>query len=410
MRLVEVRPKPHSSQRQRGHRGMAMISLGVGLVFILSMSANILRPLPNASVQITPPGVPQAQAVTLKWPGTGQAAIAAEDYGMLSAYGPNTPMATASIAKVITALCVLQKYPLATGQAGPTITLSKRDVALYVDQLQHNGSNIPVYDGEKITEYEAIEALLIPSANNMADSLAIWAFGSLENYATYANTYVLRHGLVKTHIGSDASGYDPSTTSTASDLARLGLLVRSQPVLMEIANKKSTILPFVGRVNNYNTVLGVHGINGVKTGNNDQNNGALLFTADIIVGGKTIHISGAVMGQDSLPLALQHSAALVASISGNFEHTVYVHKGQVVGTAKTPWGGTANVVAHSDISFVRWKGEPVKIQKTIHNTNATNAEEMGALSINAGQAQASSTLEITTPAMEPGYWWRATRV
>lgn len=412
MRLVAVNPKPQRQKlrRKTNKYGFAVVSVAMGLVLIVGLFINMVRPLPYADIRLTPPQTPQTQATTLAWPGGGQAAIAAEDYGMLSTYGTNTPLATASIAKVITALCVLQKYPLAKGQAGPTITLGKRDVALYQEQLQQNGSNVPVYDGETITEYEALEALLIPSANNIADSLAIWAFGTLENYTAYANTYVQRHGLVKTHIGSDASGYDPSTVSTASDLAQLGLLARSEPVVMEIASKKSTVLPFVGRVTNYNAVLGAYGINGLKTGNNDQNRGALLFTADIVVAGKTIQISGAVLGQDSLPLALQQSAALVASIAANFEHVTYVHKGDVVGTAKTAWGETAKVVARSDIDIIRWKSQPVITQNTIHTSRAMKAEEVGALSASAGQAQASTALEISVPVRGPSYWWRATRV
>lgn len=410
MRLVEVKYAHPSSHKKRRHPTLAIISFAVGAVLIVSLGINMLRPLPAATISLNTPNTPQAQAVNLQWPTIGQAAIAAEDYGALSSYGSNTPLATASIAKVITALCVLQKHPLAASQHGPTITISKRDVALYQDQLQHNGSNIPVYDGEKITQYEALEAILIPSANNMADTLAIWAFGSLEQYATYANAYVVRHGLVNTHIGNDASGYDPSTTSTAADLAQLGLLARSEPIIMEIANKKSTTLPFVGKVTNYNGVLGQYGINGLKTGNNDQNPGALLFTADITVAGKIIHVSGAVMGQTSLPAALQRAATLMSSVAGNFEQTTYIQKGQVLGTVKTAWGQSANIVATSDVTIIRWKGVGVKVQKTVHETTGSKTEEIGALGISAGQAQASTTLTISAPAAAPSYWWRATRV
>ncbi|QQS18315.1 hypothetical protein IPL68_06900 [Candidatus Saccharibacteria bacterium] len=51
-------------------------------------------------------------------------------------------------------------------------------------------------------------------------------FGDHATYAAYANNYLERNGLIHTRVGNDASGYDPSTVSTAEDLARLGILAR----------------------------------------------------------------------------------------------------------------------------------------------------------------------------------------
>lgn len=410
MRLVHVHnQKPNRNNGRR--RKVAAASFITGTLIVVALFINMMRPLPNAQLTLSLPDAPKAEPVSLQWPETGQAAIAAENYGLLSSHGSNTPLATASITKVITALCILEKHPIKPGEDGPNITMSKRDVAFYQEQLQQNGSNIPVYDGEILTLYEAIEALMIPSANNIADTLAIWGFGNLATYADYANAYVMRHGLVKTHIGEeDASGYDASTASTATDLAHLGLLAMKQPVLMEIAKKQSTILPYVGEVTNYNGALGLAGINGLKTGNNNENRGALLFTADLEIHGKTIRISGAVMGQDSLPQALRKSVALVASIGDNFQAVPYIKKGSVIGTAQTTWGARVPVITESDITIIRWKGSAVRVQTTTHNTTALHAGTIGAINISAGAAQAGATVKITTAATGPGYWWRVTRI
>lgn len=410
MRLVHVRPKPQNHHKKNSQRKLATASLITGGLIIAALLVNMMRPLPSATVSLQLPQAAAAEPVSLDWPSTGQAAIAATNYGMLGTYGSNTPLATASIAKVITALCVLEKHPLKSDEDGPKITLGKKDVALYQEQLQQNGSNIPVYDGEVITLRQALEAIMLPSANNIADSLAIWSFGSLEKYADYANAYVLRHGLVRTHIGSDASGYDASTKSTASDLAQLGLIAREQSVLMKIANKQTTVLPFVGTVTNYNTVLGQAGINGLKTGNNDENKGALLFTVDISVNGKAIAISGAVMGQDSLPQALRKAVLLASSIPNNFQTITYVTKGSVVGHVKTEWGNSAPITAQTDVTVVRWKGSPVLVQKTIHTTKGTQPATIGAVTISAGSMQAASAIKISAAAVGPSYWWRATRI
>ncbi len=133
---------------------------------------------------------------------------------------------------------------------------------------------------------------MLPSANNIADSLAAWVFGSHDAYAAYATAFLQSHGLNQTHVGSDASGFDPSTTSTASDLTALGLLALKSPVLMSIAGEKSADLPVAGTVRNYDEVLGQNGITGLKTGNNDADPGAFLFTGSATIGGKTIPLAG----------------------------------------------------------------------------------------------------------------------
>ena len=61
--------------------------------------------------------------------------------------------------------------------------------------------------GTSLTQREMLEALLLPSANNVADALAIWAYGSLAGYKSAAQEYLKQHGLTQTTVGSDASGW-----------------------------------------------------------------------------------------------------------------------------------------------------------------------------------------------------------
>ncbi len=415
MRLIRTDKVYEKRKRQlrvrKRNRTLRISTALVAGLFISLLFINALRPLPSAALTLdTAKLARQAERVNLAWPTTGQAAIRATGYGLLGTNGPNTPVATASIAKVITALCVLEKHPLELGEQGPTITFSRGDAALYKYQLEQNGSNIPVYEGSQMTEYEALEAMLIPSANNIADSLAIWSFGSLDAYASYANDFVLRNELVKTHVGSDASGLDVSTTSTAEDISELAEIARQEPVIMEIAAKKSVELPNVGLVYNYNRALGVGGINGLKTGNNDGNQGALAFTADIRVAGKTIEISGAVMRQASLLDAITSSEALVKSIAQNFESIQLIEKGDVLGKVVTEWGSTTQIVSKYAVNILRWRGSQVSTRYTVHETIGTDIVTLGALEIDAGAIRTSTTLLIDRAALGPSLWWRASRI
>ena len=196
----------------------------VVLIILAAGTVNYLRPLPKPTLTVTAQVSSRTAAVPLTWPGTGQAAVAATGYGLLDTNGVQPPMSTASIAKVILALCVLKKAPLQPHESGPTYTVTAQDVAIYNDYVAKNGSVLPVVLGEQLTEYQSLEALMLPSANNIADSLVLKIFGSHDAYTTYATTFLRAQGMDQTTIGPDASGYDPGTTSTASNLSSLGLL------------------------------------------------------------------------------------------------------------------------------------------------------------------------------------------
>src|SRR6266404_2712243 len=99
-----------------------------------------LRPVPLVeplSQIITPP---KTQAIDIPWPDAGQAALGAVGYGMLAAHNTATPQSIASVAKVITALAVLQQKPLAAGGQGPDITLDETDLSYFNYYYLNNGS------------------------------------------------------------------------------------------------------------------------------------------------------------------------------------------------------------------------------------------------------------------------------
>jgi D-alanyl-D-alanine carboxypeptidase (penicillin-binding protein 5/6) len=377
------------------------------ICLVVAGTINVLRPVPTPVATLTLATPAASTTPALPWPSGGQAAVAAEGYGLLGTNGDSKPLATASIAKVITALCVLDKQPLKAGASGPSYTVTDADVARYNIQSEQGGSLLPVIAGEKITEYQAIEALMLPSANNIADSLAEWVFGGQSNYATYATSYLQQHGLNSTHIGVDASGYNPSTTSTASDLTSLGLLALRSPVLMEIAGKSETTLPVVGAVSNYDTILGQNGITGLKTGNNDADPGAFLFTANARIGDKTILLTGSVMGASDLTTALRSSSQLAAALRTNFEPVTVAQAGQPVGSLKSAWGASTAITTTDQLELVRWKGTPLSLK---HHVNpALRSGTIGELKASAGQPQASTRLRLATPLAGPSFWWRLTR-
>ena len=367
-----------------------------------------LRPLPAATVQVSLPAVPSAAQPSLTWPTVGQAALSAEGYNFIASDASLEEISTASIAKVITVLCVLEKYPLKTGETGPTLTMTAEDVQMMWNEINRNGTHLSITEGETLTEYQAIQAIMLPSANNIADTLAVWAFGSMDAYIAYANTYLEKHGMSQTHVEGDASGFDPGTASTTADLVTLAKLALQQPVLMEIAGQESAAFETAGTVYNHNTKVGDGIITGLKTGRNDGNSGSVLFTATIGKGSDAVQLAGIVADAGTLRTALNGAEALAESAADDFPATVLVQKGEAVGTVRTAWGSSAPIVAASDASLRHWSGS--KIYQTIEKTSVSGTEKATAatLHLTADGRKSATELIISQPAAGPSIWWRLT--
>ena len=290
----------------------------------------------------------------LAWPGYGEAAVGAIGYGVLATHGKQAPIPTASIAKVITALAVLKQRPLQPGESGPTLVLTQADVDSYFKYISMQGSVVGVGVGERISEYQALEAMLLPSANNMAETLARWAFGSIDAYNQYANNFVQELGLTSIKV-TDPSGFQPTTMASAGDLVTLGQIAMLNPVFAQIVAEPSAVVPVQGTIQNYNFLLGKDGNIGIKTGNNDQDPGAYLFAFKQAVGSASVTIVGAVMGGPNLPTVMKDAKALAASAAKYFKQTTFIHAGDVIGSYDAN-GESIQAVAARDLTLTTWEG------------------------------------------------------
>jgi D-alanyl-D-alanine carboxypeptidase (penicillin-binding protein 5/6) len=385
--------------------GVFVVVLGLG-------TWNVLRPLPAVTVHQQTIAVQTPAASDLAWPATGETAIEAQGVTPLLTHGEQKTLPTASIAKIITALTVLQQKPLELNDLGPTITLTQADLDIYNNYVAKDGSVVHVAPGEQLTEYQALQALLLPSANNVADSLAIWAFGSLEAYRTAATQYVKQLGMAATTIGADASGLDPGTASTPPDMVRLGEQAMAHPVVAQIVAQKSAVLPVEGTVYNVNSLLGKSGIVGIKTGNSDEVGGNLLFSAKTEVAPeKVVTIIGVVAGRADLNAALNASPPLIDSVKANLYLANPIHAGETVATYSSAWGETTKAVAKKDLSFVAWKGAAITPKVTLQKTNLSYTEgaAVGSVSATAGTGSGTTDATLTSTLAGPTFWWRLTR-
>jgi serine-type D-Ala-D-Ala carboxypeptidase (penicillin-binding protein 5/6) len=255
---------------------------------------------------------------TTVWPAYGQAAFVQTGQSQVQA-GPNQHAAAiASVAKVMTAYVVLRDHPLRAGEEGPTIMLTDADVADTDRRRGQEESVVSIAAGEQLTERQALQALLLPSANNIAAVLARWDAGSADRFVARMNATARSLGMTHTRY-TDPSGYDDATVSTAADQVLIVDRAMRLPVFASIVATPSATLPVAGTVHNTNTLLGHDGFVGVKTGSTAAAGGCFAFRAIRWIDGKRATITGVVLGQpgdDQIVAGLAAAAAMVDRIAG----------------------------------------------------------------------------------------------
>jgi D-alanyl-D-alanine carboxypeptidase (penicillin-binding protein 5/6) len=251
------------------------------------------------------------------WPAQGQAAVQIGQSGIQA--GPNQRAAAiASVAKVMTAYVVLRDHPLRPGEDGPTITLTDADVADADRRRAQEESVVPVAAGEELSERQALQALLLPSANNIAAVLARWDAGSADRFVARMNATARSLGMTRTRY-TDPSGFDDATVATAADQVRIVTRAMRLPVFASIVATQSAALPVAGTVRNTDRLLGHDGFVGVKTGSDDAAGGCFAFRAVRWIDGRRTTITGVVLGQpgdDRIAAGLAAADALVDRIAG----------------------------------------------------------------------------------------------
>jgi D-alanyl-D-alanine carboxypeptidase (penicillin-binding protein 5/6) len=340
-----------------------------------------------AAIHVTLPAAFQVPGSTaLPWPRTGQAAITLADVGDLGAHGSTTPVPVASVAKTMTAYLILRDHPLTAGSGGPTLRVTSAEAAAFRHQVALGQSLVGVRAGEALTELQALQALMLASADNVAQILGRWDAGSVPAFLAKMNATAKRLGMTHTHY-TDPSGYDQGTTSTVTDQIHLADTAMKISSFVRVVSTRTAVIPVAGRISNLNALLGDGGVVGIKTGSMSAAGGCLLFAARATIANRRVTILGTVLGQRSsrigdLHQAFASSRTLLAAVHRVLKPYTLVRAGQVVGTA-----AGATLVAAKDVTVVGWPG--LKVTGSIDATvppHAENGARVGTLRIGNGLA------------------------
>jgi D-alanyl-D-alanine carboxypeptidase (penicillin-binding protein 5/6) len=229
----------------------------------------------------------------IDWPQTGQAAFAlGNGRSAASPHQRATPIA--SLAKVMTAYLTLERYPLSGIEDGFTLTVTDADARVAAEDASRKQSIVAVRPGEQLTERQLLQALLIPSANNVASMLADTVSGSETSFVAEMNAEARALGMRRTTY-TDPSGFDPGTVSTAADQLRILRRAMRFAVFRQIVSMADVTLPVAGTLTNFNPLI-AEGYAG-KTGSDSAAGGCLAFFTTVALGARRVTATGVVMGQ-----------------------------------------------------------------------------------------------------------------
>ena len=389
--------------RRRRFVAASAVVVVLGLLFYTFYG--LFAPLPAAAVAVSSPSLTQ-QPASISFPSYGSTLVHADGFGDLGSFGPQQQQPIASIAKTVTALVILEAKPLRGKEVGPTITFGQRDVDELVKTKAELGSYEDVSVGMTMSERDALTVMLLESANNYAWSLAVWSFGSLEQFLAAANDWCARHQLTQTHL-ADASGLNAATVSTPADLVSLGEIAMQDDVLASIVGTAITTLPGLGEIKNGNKLLGTAGVNGIKTGTTDEAGACLLFSSVFKVGTTRVHVVGVTLGAPDHATLRHDIANMLYSIRDNFHDVAISDTSRSLGTVKTSWGSVGELFTKKNENVVVWADTPISVDiRTDRIASTTETSNVGKQTVMIGEKSYESVLTVSPVLTDPGVGWR----
>lgn len=392
--------------------------IGVLAALIAVAGFRLTRPVPAPSLTASMVTASrQPSPARISWPSVPEAAVSIDGLGQTWTSGsqmPERPMA--SVTKIMTAYLILRDHPLAAGQDGPALTVSQADVDAYTDGLRNGDSGVAIKAGETLTERQALEALMLPSADDIAWLLAEWDAGSRSAFAAKENTVARSLGMDHTDY-TDPSGLSATTVSTAADQLKLVQTAMRNPTFAQIVSMQSATIPVAGTIVNYNRQTGTDGIVGVKTGTTSQAGGCWAFAIKRTIGGAVRTVYGVVFGAALSPGtqqalgAIEDGEDLADEMPKMVSQVTVLPAGTTIGEITVPWSKTqVPVVTSKALSGLTVAGSHVTLNTHAQlppGSSIGQGTEVGQVSANGVTGPSASTPVVTAgPVRKPSLMWK----
>jgi D-alanyl-D-alanine carboxypeptidase len=415
--LTNTPPPPQTPVRTLARRVKIWTPLVLLLAVVFAV-AQSLRPLPTPTLDLTAESSYTFGGgdASIPWPSSGQGALDVQGIGSFGTSGAQKAAPIASVAKVMTAYLILRDHPIKSGDGAK----------IQVDQKAQDQSDagdestVNVHAGDTITQKEALEGVLIASANNVARLLARWDAGSETAFVAKMNAAAKDLGMTNTTY-TDPSGLQKTTVSTAADQVKLAKAAMKDGSFREVARMMEYTDYKGTKHSNWNHLVGSNNVIGIKTGTTTAAGGNLVFAATKEIGGEVRTIVGAVIsqgpgGSDNTILggALAAGDKLIRAAQASLKSATILKKGDVVGYVDDGLGGRTPVVITKDVTAVGWAGLKVKLSfvssELPHSAKA--GTKVGSLTVGDGGSSSAVQVpvELQKDLAEPGFDAKLTRV
>jgi len=314
----------------------------LALAAALAVGAGWAGSAPASAATPVPPQISARTAVVIQ-PDTRD---------VVYAKGAEVRRPIASTTKLMTALLALEKLDLSDVLRAAPYHPSPAE------------SIVGLRTGERMTVADLLRALLLPSANDAAETLAVGIAGSRKAFVRMMNERAKQLGLKNTHYANPIGLDAPGNYSSAQDLVQLALILRRNPFFVTTTNQPKAILRSGSRrrvvVNRNTLVQNVPVVNGVKTG---HTSGA----GYVLVGSATrdgITVLSAVLGDPSESTRDSDSLNLIRYGLDSYHRVTAVkaRRRYVTVKVKHQSDDVASLVATETSAMIARRGEKIDVR------------------------------------------------
>jgi D-alanyl-D-alanine carboxypeptidase (penicillin-binding protein 5/6) len=298
-------------------------------------------------------GVASAAAPTITAPSA--AVIETSTGTVVYAKNADAQRGMASTTKLMTALVALDEAPLSTVYSA----------------IDYGGSPVEtrlgLQPGEKITLADLVRAMMLPSANDAAQTIAVRVGGSKTKFAQMMNAKAKELGLKRTRFANSIGLDAPGHKTTALELAKIGVAAHENPFIAATVKRKTLTLKSGRTIVNRNRILGTAlpgngAIDGMKTGHTTSAGYSLVGSATR----NGVTVVSVVLGEPSEAARDADSAKLLRWASGLFTQRTLVRDEQRVATVPVIDGKaeTVTAVARDELRQIVPRGAKVDLIPT----------------------------------------------
>ena len=241
------------------------------------------------------------------------------------------------------------------------VALDEESLDTVYTAIDYGGSaaetRVGLVGGEKMTLADLVRAMMLPSANDAAQTIAVRGAGTKAKFVSQMNAKAKELGLTRTHFTNSIGLDAPTHRTTAIELAKIGVAAHNNPFIRRTVRKPSITLrsgAITRTIFNRNRVLGTKlpgggVIDGMKTGHTMSAGYSLVGSATR--GG--VSLVSVVLGEPSEAARDADTAKLLRWASGLFVKRRLVAEGDRVATVPVLHGKLESVEAITPKALTR---------------------------------------------------------